>query len=197
MMIIKYQWKNLSELEEKVLDAKKTGNIYSKEYIINFFMPYIQKTSKSYFIRNFDNEDIKQHLIVSLLHAIKSYNLSNKFFWYAMNTMRNSIYSELKKRKKEDSFLNIDELILTSDENSLDFNILNEEKLKTLRESLLYLNENELMLVYNYYYLNKKLKQISSDNNLNYNTLATQKSRTLKKLKNIYLNTYYGGQVNV
>ena len=114
-----------------------------------------------------------------------------------MNTMRNSIYSELKKRKKEESFLNIDELILASDENSLDFNILKEEKIKSLRESLLYLNENELMLVYNYYYLNKKLKQISSDNNLNYNTLATQKSRTLKKLKNIYLNNYYGGEVNV
>ena len=91
MMKIKYDWKNLSELEAKVLDAKNTGNIDSKEYIINFFMPYIQKISKSYFIRNFDTEDIKQYLIVSLLNAIKNYNLTNKFFWYAMNTMRNSI----------------------------------------------------------------------------------------------------------
>ena len=78
-----YEWKNLNELEKKVLEAKN-NNVKAKEYIIEFFTPYIQKISKTYFIKNYDSEDIKNLLIISLLQAVKKYNYTNNFFWYVI-----------------------------------------------------------------------------------------------------------------
>lgn len=184
-----YEWKNLNELEKKVLEAKN-NNVKAKEYIIEFFTPYIQKISKTYFIKNYDSEDIKNLLIISLLQAVKKYNYTNNFFWYAINTMRNNIYSELKKKKKEENFINIDTIILHISDDSIDHNLLKEEQIKLLKKSLLKLNSEDLKLIYDLYYLNKKLKDLSITNNINYYTLATKKRRVINKLRKIYLNNY-------
>ncbi len=49
-----------------------------------------------------DQNDIRQNLILSLLIAIDKYNTENKFFWYVIQTMKNNLYKELKKVKKEE-----------------------------------------------------------------------------------------------
>ncbi|ELC8368403.1 sigma-70 family RNA polymerase sigma factor [Clostridium perfringens] len=187
----RYEYKDLNELEKNVLKAKNNDDI-AKEYIIYFFMPYIKKISNRYFIRNYDKEDITNFLIIALLEAVNKYKYENNFFWYAINTMRNRIYNELRNKKKEESFINIDNLILYSNEDKLDNNLIKEEKIRVLKKSLLALDEDELKLIYDLYYLGKTLKELSLSNDINYYTLATKKRRVINKLKNIYLNIYYG-----
>ena len=104
--------------------------------------------------------------------------------------MRNNIYSELKKKKKEENFINIDTIILHISDDSIDHNLLKEEQIKLLKKSLLKLNSEDLKLIYDLYYLNKKLKDLSITNNINYYTLATKKRRVINKLRKIYLNNY-------
>lgn len=106
--------------------------------------------------------------------------------------MRNRIYNELRNKKKEESFINIDNLILYSNEDKLDNNLIKEEKIRVLKKSLLALDEDELKLIYDLYYLGKTLKELSLSNDINYYTLATKKRRVINKLKKIYLNIYYG-----
>ncbi|HAT4350068.1 TPA: sigma-70 family RNA polymerase sigma factor [Clostridium perfringens] len=187
----RYEYKDLNELEQNVLKAKNNDYI-AKEYIIYFFMPYIKKISNRYFIRNYDKEDITNFLIIALLEAVNKYKYENNFFWYAINTMRNRIYNEIRNKKKEESFINIDNLILYSNEDKLDNNLINEEKIRVLKKSLLALDEDELKLIYDLYYLGKTLKELSLSNDINYYTLATKKRRVINKLKKIYLNIYYG-----
>lgn len=192
----KYEWKDLYQLEKKVKQAKENNCIEAKEYIIDFFMPYILKNSNTYFIKNYDSEDIKHHLILSLLESINKYNFNNGFFWYAISAMRNNLNSELRKRKREEKFFNIDDFDLCSDEINIDYNLLHEEELNLLKSSLTYLNKNENDLLFQYFYLDKNLKDLSIEKNINYYTLATKKRRAINKLKNIFLNNYLGGCTN-
>ncbi|CAM2078048.1 MAG: Putative RNA polymerase sigma factor [uncultured Clostridium sp.] len=186
-----YECKDLNELEKNVLKAKNNDDI-AKEYIIYFFMPYIKKISNRYFIRNYDKEDITNFLIIALLEAVNKYKYENNFFWYAINTMRNRIYNELRNKKKEENFIDIDNLILDSNEDNIDNNLINEEKFRVLKKSLLALDEDELKLIRDLYCLGKTLKELSLSNDINYYTLATKKRRVINKLRKIYLNIYYG-----
>lgn len=186
-----YECKDLNELEKNVLKAKNNDDI-AKEYIIYFFMPYIKKISNRYFIRNYDKEDITNFLIIALLEAVNKYKYENNFFWYAINTMRNRIYNELRNKKKEENFIDIDNLILDSNEDNIDNNLIKEEKFRVLKKSLLALDEDELKLIRDLYCLGKTLKELSLSNDINYYTLATKKRRVINKLRKIYLNIYYG-----
>lgn len=79
-----YIYKDLVKLELEVSKAKK-GNIESKEYIIRFFEPFVIKMSKTTFIKNMDENDIKQSLILYLLTTIQKYKGQNKFFCMLYN----------------------------------------------------------------------------------------------------------------
>lgn len=184
-----YEIKNLKELEDNVIKAKN-NDVKAKEDIIEFFMPYINKTSKIYFIKNYECEDIKHFLVVKLLEAIKKYKYTDSFFWYAINTMKNGINNELKRRKREELFLSIDDITLCSDQNELDYALLYKEKLNLLKKSLLILELDDLKLIRDLFYLDKCLKELSKSMNMNYYTLASKKRRALNKLKKIYLSKY-------
>ena len=56
--------------------------------------------SKTTFINGMTENDIKQSLTLYLLIAIRKYSGKDKFFWYAIQTMKNNIYKRTKKKKK-------------------------------------------------------------------------------------------------
>lgn len=177
----KYEHKNLEILELKVIKAKNNDK-ESKEYIINFFQPFIIKLSKTTFIKNMNEEDIKQHLILSLLIAIEKYSGNNKFFWYAIQTMKNNIYLELKKIKREDGYINIDKLSI-SDNYNIDDELLKKEELQELNENLHKLNEADYDLIIKSFFLSYDLNSLAKHFHISYTNVSTRKNRAIKKLK--------------
>lgn len=183
-----YKNRDLKLLEREV-QKSKNGCLKSTEYIINFFQPFIIKTSKNIFIPNMDENDIKQNLILYLLIAIKKYNNTNTFFWYAIKTMQNNIYSELKANKKITT--NSIEYVSIVDNFSIDEFILAQEDYINLNYSLKKLNKKDYLILYKFYFedysYNKMIKYFQKS----YMSLAVQKNRALNKLKNIFEQNNY------
>lgn len=98
--------------------------------------------------------------------------------------MKNNIYAELKKRKRECDFISIDKLPL-SDEHNVDENIMKSEEIFELKNALCKLNKNDLELIYKFYFKDYDLKMLSNYFSCAYHAIGTRKSRALKKLKSI------------
>ncbi|MGL5244360.1 MAG: helix-turn-helix domain-containing protein, partial [Sarcina sp.] len=81
------------DLLEQYVSKAKVGDLKAKEKIIDLYMPFIIKTSSSFFINGMSKDDIKQEIITSLFVAINRYKGHNSFFWYAIKTMQNNLCS--------------------------------------------------------------------------------------------------------
>lgn len=177
----KYVYKDLKKLEDEVIRAKDE-NMEAKEFIIQFFNPFIIKMSKTTFINGMTENDIKQSLTLYLLIAIRKYSGKNKFFWYAIQTMKNNIYRELKRRKKDNGLINI-EKIPFSNNDYIEDNILKSEEVQTLKRAIHQLNDKDNELLCKIYFEDYDYNKLIRYFNQNYNTIASRKNRALKKLK--------------
>lgn len=176
-----YDYKDLRKLEDEVVKAKEE-NLQAKEYIIKFFEPFTIKMSKTTFIPGMNENDIKQSLILYLLIAIRRYSGENKFFWYAIQTMKNNIYQELKRRKKEYITVNIDKISI-ADEVYIEDNILNNEEFSELKGAISKLKKVDSELIYKLYFENCSYDELSKYFNQSYSAITTRKSRALKRLR--------------
>ena len=177
----KYVYKDLKKLEEEVIKAKDE-NREAKEFIIQFFEPFIIKMSKTTFINGMTENDIKQSLTLYLLIAIRKYSGKDKFFWYAIQTMKNNIYRELKRRKKDEGLINIEKIPFSNNE-YIEDNILKNEEIHTLKKAIQQLSNKDNELLYKIYIEDYDYNNLTKYFNQNYNTIASRKNRALKKLK--------------
>lgn len=173
--------KNMLELEENVIRAKN-GDMDAKKYIIDFFEPFIKGNSNKIFIKNMDQNDIEQSLELYLLIAIDKYHGKNTFFWYAIKTMQNNIFCDLRKSKKEFNCIDIEKISINDTQN-IDDNIINKEDREELMNGLKKLNDSEFDLLYKIYFENYGYDVLCNEYKKSYKALTSKKNRAIKKLK--------------
>lgn len=131
-----------------------------------------------------DKNDIEQNLGLYLLIAIDKYNGQNTFFWYAIKTMQNNIFSDLKRSKKEPDFIAIEKVVI-KDNSDIDDNIISKEDIQGLIDGLKKLNYNEFDLIYKIYYQNYKYDTLCNEYKKSYKAVTSKKNRTIKKLREL------------
>ena len=168
---------------ESMVAAAKNGDCISMEWIIEEYNPFIMKMANTTFIPNMDKEDIKQELIHSIILAIYKYNGTNSFFWYAIKTMENNIYTKLKKYKKNDNNINIDSTVIC-DESNVEDNIMYEVEKHELLEAFNKLKDTDRELLTKIYLENYSYQELSELYNCKYSTISKRKQYALKRLRN-------------
>lgn len=177
------KFENLNILEEEVEKAKR-GDKNAKHYVILFFEPFIKSMSKKTFIKNMDPDDIEQSLNLYLLIAIEKYKSNNKFFWYAIQTMKNNIFTDLKKSKKNSVTVDIEKVSI-ADEYYIDDNLMYEEDISELYIGLNKLKKKDFDLLFKIYFENYNYEDLVKFFNKPYSTISSRKNRALRKLKSL------------
>lgn len=100
-------------VESLVTRFLEDNDLKAKEELIESFIPFIKKFSKSIFIYGYDKYDIENECYKALLRALTYYNSrSNTFVAFAIRTIKNSLYEILRKSKARESAEGKEALIL-------------------------------------------------------------------------------------
>ena len=164
---------------ELILKAK-SGDNGAKEKILENFKAYIVRQAMNYKIKNYDIEDVIQECNISILNAIKLYDINkNCFTSYILKAIRNSFNAIFRKAIPHYENEVYSEYIENINEESID-NILDEisfnEIIKDLKE------DEKIVLIYFYLY-NFKLNDIAEILNINSHQCFKSKRNAIKKLK--------------
>lgn len=181
-------------VESLVTRFLEDNDLKAKEELIESFIPFIKKFSKSIFIYGYDKYDIENECYKALLRALTYYNSrSNTFVAFAIRTIKNSLYEILRKSKARESAEGKEALIFTDTlENTLLSQELpiEEQIYKTLDNLLLKdaidkLSPNEKVFI-NYIFLNKKtLREYAKEYHMTYKEALALRMRILRKLRKI------------
>lgn len=184
---------NYDYIESLVLSSK-TGDINSKEKLMNEFKPFILNFSKKTFIDGYDFQDIQNECYIILLHAIEKYNPeAHRFVAYATNAIKNSMYAIIKKSNKNKNVQGLNTLTFDGDISSLNVKVSSNlddnlnyasssAKLFKIIDSLT-LSEKEL-LVFNILKQNS-LKSYAQWKNISTSTASNRKLKLRKKFEKI------------
>lgn len=156
---------------------KKSFNIIYNEYYKSIF-GFVYRMS---FSKN-DSEDIVQEVFIKLHNEInKGTNIENIKAWLYKCSL--NIFINNKKRKHVIHFTdNINQFEKESD-NSLESDILINEKKQKIKEALLLMNEQEQIII-NLYNDDFSYKQISEIMEIKYSSVGKTLSRAIEKLSN-------------
>ncbi|MCI6190039.1 MAG: sigma-70 family RNA polymerase sigma factor [Clostridium sp.] len=181
-------------VESLVTRFLEDNDLKAKEELIESFIPFIKKFSKSIFIYGYDKYDIENECYKALLRALTYYNSrSNTFVAFAIRTIKNSLYEILRKSKARESAEGKEALIFTDTlENTLLSQELpiEEQIYKTLDNLLLKdaidkLSPNEKVFI-NYIFINKKtLREYAKEYHMTYKEALALRMRILRKLRKI------------
>lgn len=181
-------------VESLVTRFLEDNDLKAKEELIESFIPFIKKFSKSIFIYGYDKYDIENECYKALLRALTYYNSrSNTFVAFAIKTIKNSLYEILRKSKARESAEGKEALIFTDTlENTLLSQELpiEEQIYKTLDNLLLKdaidkLSPNEKVFI-NYIFINKKtLREYAKEYHMTYKEALALRMRILRKLRKI------------
>ena len=163
------------------------------EEIIEKFRPLINNTAISFYIYGHDSEDIKQIAILSIINAIKKFDITKEetFVSYVNKCVRNSMYKEIEKatklyyRDKEIREISqfLEEKDIISDELSLQDEFIKKEEKLNLEKAISLLEDTERKLLKELYVENKTLADYAKENNIEYHKVRYIKETTIKKLK--------------
>ena len=181
-------------VENLVTRFLEDNDLKAKEELIESFIPFIKKFSKSIFIYGYDKYDIENECYKALLRALTYYNSrSNTFVAFAIKTIKNSLYEILRKSKSREAAEGKEALIFTDTlENTLLSQELpiEEQIYKTLDNLLLKdaidkLSPNEKVFI-NYIFINKKtLREYAEEYHMTYKEALALRMRILRKLRKI------------
>lgn len=188
--------KSKCTINQLVLSAKE-GNKDALEKLMYQLRPFIIKTAKSIFIKDYDMEDLIQIGYMSLLNSVKNYNpMKNKdFLPYAIYAVKNNFSYEIRRKCRynyeesldastEDSVPLID--TLSSDELT-DNTIILMEDTEYLQAALGSLPYEDWEILNSVYFSGIKIKAFAEAKGLSYSTCVKRKKSALQKLKTILL----------
>lgn len=161
--------------------------------IIDKFIPLINNTANSFYIYGHDTEDIKQIATLSIIKAIKTFDITKEelFTAYVNKCVKNSMYKEIEKatkvyykdkESKEISQL-LEEKDIISDALSLQDEFIKKEEKLNLEKAISLLEDSERNLLKEIYVENKTLTDYAKENNIEYHKARYSKESTIKKLK--------------
>lgn len=179
-------------MNQLIISAKQ-GDKKSMEEILKKFEPLVYKTSISYYIYGYNEEDIKQISRLSIIESIEKFNtdLSDSFPAYVQKCIKNKMYKEIEKatnkyyenklNKEISNSIDIEEII---DEN---IDVLEEcikkELSNVLFKSIKKLSFEERALLNTIYVQGITLKEYSKRTNTEYYKARYMKDKIMKKLR--------------
>lgn len=183
------------DLNDLVIKAKqKDKNAVYK--IIDKFMPYVCKIIKNVYINNMDIDDLKQMGCVSILYALKKFDpkINNNFTSYVTRAIKNNYYNEIRKKYKENNNVSIqtiiaDDLTIEDSLNSnfdLEDNFIKVCDIKSLKNVLVYLCDDEKKFLYYIYKFPKKaVKKYANEKNISLSCAYDRRDKLFKKIRNL------------
>lgn len=189
------------EYIEDLVSKSKSGDMTSKEKLMQEFKPLILNISKRTFINGYDNHDIQNECYKILFKCLLLYNLQNhRFVAYATNGIKNSINDLIRKSKNRSSAEGSEALILCdnlehtlpSDLGSLEDDLCAKCDYESVKLSFLKLNEEERESIDFIFLKGNSVGTYAYWKNLSNSTASQRKRRTLKKLnKYMHENNYF------
>lgn len=191
--------KNMREREQELnqlVSMAKEGDKNALQKIMEKFMPFIVKITKSVYIRGMDDDDLKQIGCISIMHAVEKFDLerSKNFTTYVTTAIRNNYYYEIRKKANERFSISLDAPIedgltledMLQGEIDLEEDYLEKEEREKLQESIkhLSLEEKELLLII---YKNTKgaLKEYAKRKGLSQSGVYKRKTNLFKKMRKL------------
>lgn len=174
--------------------SAKEGNKEAIEKLMFQLKPFIIKTAKSIFIKDYDMEDLIQIGYMSLLNSVKNYSpLKNKdFLPYAIYAVKNNFNYEIRRRcrynyeESLDSSASEDNVplldTLSSDELT-DSAVILREDMSYLQDALGKLPYEDWEIIYSVYFNGIKIKAFAEAKGMSYSTCIKRKKSALQKLK--------------
>lgn len=181
----------------------KNNDKNSKQILIEKYLPLVKKEIKKYpFIDNYDYDDLIQYGILSILKAIKAFDVEKKtqFPSYVKFAVINNFAYLCRQNPSEKcaTSLNIEnedglEIIdlIEDNKSTEDIFINNYEDNRILKaRELLSTEERQLFDFLMYSGVRCPLKRYSEKYNIDYSKCIYQKKKLCTKLKKIFLNIY-------
>lgn len=181
------------ELKELVIKAK-ANNIDAKEEILSRFKPFIIKQCNKIYLKDYTFDDLVQTSYISLLNAIKKFDINNdNFTAYATISIKNNLNYLIRQKAKinydisifKETGENIEFIDTLKDDFEIEKSYFHKEAVSALINAIKTLPKEERYIIENLYFYNKSLKDLSTELKIKYITLAKRKERILKKLKRL------------
>lgn len=186
------------EIEASVIRAKN-GNKQELLKILEQYKPFIYKTAKSYYIKDFDMYDLTQIGYVSLINAVAKYKSnSHTFSTYAFNTIKNAYkYTARQNNRYNDNF-SLNTPISCDEKNSAEFidhvdsfenleeDLIKAERAREVRRAVSKLPSEDMELVILVYFNGCSIKTYSEKKDITYLQACRRRKKALEKL-NKYL----------
>lgn len=177
---------------DKLCRKAKSGDKDASWLIIAKLKPFMIKCSHSIYLKNYDLEDIISVATVSLLKSIKCFKLdsSKHFFPYAIMTIKNALYMEIRKVAKHwnenslESYIEEkgESFIMYNDEKSIEENYIKKELIKS---RLIVLDGEERRLIASLFREGMTIAEYARINNLEYKKCSNMKLKAIRKMKRV------------
>ncbi|MGJ0841777.1 sigma-70 family RNA polymerase sigma factor [Clostridium tertium] len=172
----------------------KHGDKKSMEEILKNFEPLVYKTSISYYIYGYSEEDIKQIARLTIIESVEKFNtdLSDSFPAYVQKCIKNKMYKEIEKatnkyyenklNKEITNSIDVEEII--DKDTDVSEECIKKELSGILFKSIEKLNKEEKALLNTIYVQGIILKEYSKRTNIEYHKLRYMKDKIMEKLRN-------------
>lgn len=186
----------MEENIEVILRKAKLGDRKAVERIIIKYERLIHKKANSFFIKNYEYEDLLQIAKLTTIKAIDRYDIQKayNFTVYLDRAITNNFLVIIRSVAKTNNEISLD--YKSEDEGNI-YDMLSskiiiediiEDKFikKKLRESLETLDIDELKLIKDIYVDRKTIQEIANTKNEKYNIVRRKREKILLKLKKIF-----------
>ena len=178
----------------EVIKRAKAGDQEAKLYIINKFMPLIYKTSMNVYVTGYQEEDLRQIAIVSILKAIEKYKIDSPtgFAAYVKAAIMNNFKYLIRGKARENYVKSLNE---TNEEGfeletviPMDFDLeeytLHKETKKKLKNAIEELNPEEKEMLYFFFERDYGgIKEYALIKGISYKAAYKFKNSLINKLK--------------
>ncbi len=180
-----------NNIEDLVIRAKD-GDSEAVNNIIERYKGLIIKEAARYSIPSYEFEDVIQHGYLTVIKSIKLYKTNSKTFnGYVINAIKNNIGYLLRGNIKhfrevpDDEIAGKCELCSTL---TIEDQMIAYEQVKKLYAALDQLNEEERIIIEEFYIKETKLNVLGVKMNSSYRNLSYRKKKALDKLQKILSN---------
>ena len=149
--------------KEKNKIEKVFNEIYKKYIKLVYFIV------AQYVDNQLDIEELCNDVFLNFFNHLDKIKIRS-IKYYLATSAKNTALNFIKKNK--DKYVPLEKEVMISDKNKIICTFLNE-----------YLDDEERIIIFEHLYLNKSLRLIAKENNLNPNTLKSRYRRILLKLK--------------
>jgi RNA polymerase sporulation-specific sigma factor len=185
---------NHSEIEASLIKAKN-GNREELLRIIEQYKPFIIKTAKQFYIKNFDFNDLIQIGYMAVINAASKYRTgSNCFSTYAAMAVKNAFKYAARQNSKAHNELSLNSALDSGTDGGTEFidciespenieeELIRQCTIKEVHNAISKLADDEAELV-NLVYLNgTSIKSYAEKNQLSYLHAYRKKNKILDKL---------------